>query len=100
MIILRMDIQLRGDMFFSNPSSNPSANRSHPQKNKRAVGKKFEYDWSVSIEPGILPDPTQTKLKLCVFSKCFLYGISSNQIKRCAKKMKTYNSSDIKSARL
>ena len=98
MIILRMDIQLKGDMFLviRLPILRPN---DHIRK-KRVVGKKFEYDWSVSIEPGILPDPTQTKLKLCVFSKCFLYGISSNQIKRCAKKMKTYNSSDIKSARL
>lgn len=69
------------------------------KKKKTAPEKRFEYDWSLSIDSGILPDPSQTKLKLCVASICFLYGISPNQIKRCAKKMKTFNTSDIISAR-
>ena len=69
------------------------------RKKMTAPEKKFEYDWSVNIDSGLLPDPLQTKLKLCVSSICFLYGISPNQIKRCAKKMKTFKTSDINSAR-
>ena len=81
------------------PSKKKAPALSISKKKKTAPEKRFEYDWSLSIDSGLLPDPSQTKLKLCVSSICFLYGISPNQIKRCAKKMKTFNTSDITSAR-
>jgi hypothetical protein len=90
---------------FCHPSSSnggkqqPSKKASASKVKRSPLEKKFEYDWTLSIDSGLLPDRTQTRLKLCVSSICFLYGISQNKIRRCAKKMKTHNTSDIKSAR-
>eukprot|EP01036_Dinobryon_divergens_P035010 gene35010-45320_t len=83
---------------FCHPSSMPSSFK--PGRKRRSPEKRFDYDWTINIDTGYLPDPKQTKLKLCKESLCFLYGISPNQIKRCAKKMKMQNTVDIRSIRV
>ena len=95
--IITDELQNKRKHVFCHPAS--SSKGSHVQKTKKVSEKKFEYDWSISVEQGYLPVTSQGKMKLCVSSICFLYGISTNQIKRCAKKMKTFKTSDIKSAR-
>ena len=87
---------------FSHPSSMPSSSFKPSKKTsqKNRPEKKFEYDWTINIDAGYLPDHNQTKLNLCKESLCFLYGISANQIKRCAKKMKMQNTADIRSIRV
>ena len=83
---------------FCHPSSMPTSFK--PGRKRRSPEKRFDYDWTINIDTGYLPDPKQTKLKLCKESLCFLYGISPNQIKRCAKKMKMQNTVDIRSIRV
>ena len=86
---------------FCHPSSIPSSFKPGKKSSqKKRSEKKFEYDWTINIDAGYLPDHNQTKLNLCKESLCFLYGISSNQIKRCAKKLKMQNTADIRSIRV
>ena len=77
---MKKEVEERDHHKSSTATSNSLKDKSNSSKYKR-----FEMKWSVDVDPGWLPDNKKT-LHLCRESFSFLYGFSSNLMKKTSKK--------------